>query len=71
MTAIYNLLDKFRLESYYKGFCDIGVKDERDFIDSVTVEDLEQIGKTIYSIHLINSIWLILASKSKLLGCKA
>ncbi|CAL8273141.1 unnamed protein product [Gadus morhua 'NCC'] len=46
MNAIYNLLDKFRLESYYKGFCDIGVKDERDFIDSVTEEDLEQIGLT-------------------------
>ncbi|XP_056442132.1 uncharacterized protein LOC130379376 [Gadus chalcogrammus] len=46
MTAIYNLLDKFRLQSYYKGFCDIGVNDERDFVDSVTEEDLEQIGLT-------------------------
>ena len=46
MGAIYNLLDKFRLQSYYKRFLDIGVTDERDFIDSLTEEDLDQLGKT-------------------------
>ncbi|CAL8331903.1 unnamed protein product [Lota lota] len=44
MDAIYNLLDKFRLQPYYKRFLDFGVTDERDFTDSVTEEDLDKIG---------------------------
>ncbi|CAL8352949.1 unnamed protein product [Boreogadus saida] len=44
MDAIYNLLDTFRLTEYYKRFLDIGVTDVRDFIDSLTEEDLNQIG---------------------------
>ena len=46
MAAIYNVLERHRLENYYKGFLDIGVADERDFIDSVTDEDLDKMGKT-------------------------
>ena len=46
MGAIYNLLDQFRLTDYYKKFIDIGVTDERDFIDSLTEEDLDKLGKT-------------------------
>ncbi|CAL8323487.1 unnamed protein product [Arctogadus glacialis] len=44
MAAIYNLLEGFRLQNYHKVFLDKGVKDERDFIDSVTDEDLQEMG---------------------------
>ncbi|XP_032381438.1 uncharacterized protein LOC116695341 isoform X2 [Etheostoma spectabile] len=44
MDAIFNLLERHRLESYYLKFVEFGVKDERDFIDGVTDEDLNNIG---------------------------
>ncbi|XP_029309683.1 uncharacterized protein LOC115022742 [Cottoperca gobio] len=44
MDAIFNTLQQFRLESYYKQFVQFGVKDARDFLDSVTDEDLDNIG---------------------------
>ncbi|XP_030218753.1 uncharacterized protein LOC115548347 isoform X1 [Gadus morhua] len=44
MEAIYHLLESYRLEKYYKVFLDKGVADERDFIDSVTDEDLQEMG---------------------------
>ncbi|MED6273663.1 hypothetical protein CHARACLAT_008839, partial [Characodon lateralis] len=40
MAAIFNLLQQYRLESYYNQFLQMGVKDERDFLDGVTDEDL-------------------------------
>lgn len=45
MDAIYNLLERHRLTSYYNKFLQLGVKDERDFIDSVTDEDINNFGK--------------------------
>ncbi|XP_072226323.1 uncharacterized protein [Leuresthes tenuis] len=44
MDKIYNLLEKHRLETFYNKFLQFGVKDERDFIDSVTEENLTSIG---------------------------
>ncbi|CAK6983703.1 uncharacterized protein LOC121913673 [Scomber scombrus] len=44
MEAIFNLLQTHRLESFYNQFVQLGVKDERDFIDSVTPEDLNNFG---------------------------
>ncbi|KAF3707745.1 Ubiquitin-conjugating enzyme E2 E2 [Channa argus] len=44
MDAIYNLLEKHRLHSYYYKFIELGVKDERDFLDSVTDTDLHSLG---------------------------
>ncbi|GLD58020.1 uncharacterized protein AKAME5_001017800 [Lates japonicus] len=44
MSAIFNLLENHRLQSYYNQFRQLGVKDERDFIDSVTDEDLNTLG---------------------------
>ncbi|KAM7383816.1 hypothetical protein PAMA_011264 [Pampus argenteus] len=44
MEAIFNLLKENRLESYYQRFQQLGVKDERDFIDSVTDADLNSLG---------------------------
>nr|XP_020470594.1 uncharacterized protein LOC109968581 [Monopterus albus] len=44
MGAIYNLLEKHRLESYYNGFLQLGLKDERDFLDSISDEDLNSLG---------------------------
>ncbi|XP_030258472.1 uncharacterized protein LOC115572482 isoform X2 [Sparus aurata] len=44
MGAIFNILERFRLESYYNQFFQLGVKDERDFLDGVTDEDLHNIG---------------------------
>ncbi|CAL8280710.1 unnamed protein product [Lota lota] len=46
MAAIYNLLERYRLEHNYKIFLDIGVTDERDFIDRGTDEDLEKWGQS-------------------------
>lgn len=46
MDKIYNLLQRHRLESYYAKFQQLGVKDEQDFIDSVTDEDLNSLGLT-------------------------
>ncbi|KAJ8271129.1 hypothetical protein GJAV_G00123070 [Gymnothorax javanicus] len=40
MEKIFSLLQEFRLERYYSAFIEIGVKDERDFIDSIDDEDL-------------------------------
>ncbi|XP_028254928.1 uncharacterized protein LOC114431579 [Parambassis ranga] len=44
MGAIYNLLEKHRLEAFYNKFLQLGVTDERDFIDGVTDEDLTNLG---------------------------
>ncbi|XP_035525876.1 uncharacterized protein LOC118334163 [Morone saxatilis] len=44
MDAMFNMLERFRLESYYNQFFQLGVKDERDFVDGVTDEDLNNIG---------------------------
>ncbi|XP_030597381.1 uncharacterized protein LOC115788488 [Archocentrus centrarchus] len=46
MAAIYNLLVKHRLEAHYNKFLELGVTDERDFIDSITDEDLTNLGLT-------------------------
>lgn len=45
MGAIFNILEQFRLESYYNQFSQLGIKDERDFLDSITDEDLNNIGE--------------------------
>lgn len=45
MGAIFNLLEKHRLQSYYNTFHEFGVKDERDFLDGVTNEDLKKMGE--------------------------
>ncbi|XP_041849079.1 uncharacterized protein LOC121644894 [Melanotaenia boesemani] len=44
MGALFNLLEQYRLESYYNQFLQLGVKDERDFLDGVTDEDLNNMG---------------------------
>uniref|UniRef100_A0A087XNE8 SAM domain-containing protein n=1 Tax=Poecilia formosa TaxID=48698 RepID=A0A087XNE8_POEFO len=44
MDAIFNLLQQYRLESYYNQFLQMGVKDEQDFLDGVTDEDLYSLG---------------------------
>ncbi|KAK5600268.1 hypothetical protein CRENBAI_002626 [Crenichthys baileyi] len=44
MAAIFNLLQQHRLESYYNQFLQMGVKDEKDFLDGVTDEDLYSMG---------------------------
>ncbi|KAM8898190.1 uncharacterized protein AB9W97_009226 [Spinachia spinachia] len=44
MGKIYNLLAQHRLESFYSKFLEMGVEDERDFVDGVTDEDLMDIG---------------------------
>ncbi|KAJ0055397.1 hypothetical protein NL108_016877 [Boleophthalmus pectinirostris] len=46
MDKIYSLLERHRLESYYFSFVTLGVKEEQDFIDSVTDEDLTSLGLT-------------------------
>ncbi|XP_056299208.1 uncharacterized protein LOC130212098 [Pseudoliparis swirei] len=43
MSAVFNLLLQHRLDSFYKTFLELGVKDERDFID-VTEDDLNKVG---------------------------
>ncbi|XP_069013785.1 uncharacterized protein [Embiotoca jacksoni] len=46
MGAVVNLLEQFRLESYYNQFLHLGVKDERDFVDGLSDEDLNNMGLT-------------------------
>ncbi|CAJ1072792.1 uncharacterized protein LOC123972839 [Xyrichtys novacula] len=44
MEKIFTILEKFRLETYYNQFFYLGVKDERDFLDSVTDDNLKNMG---------------------------
>ncbi|XP_030286031.1 uncharacterized protein LOC115589327 [Sparus aurata] len=44
MSAIFNLLEQHGLQAYYNKFDQLGVKDERDFLDGVTDEDLNNLG---------------------------
>ncbi|KAM9719397.1 uncharacterized protein ACNS7B_020239 isoform 1-T2 [Menidia menidia] len=44
MSAVFKLLQQHRLESYHSQFLQLGVKDERDFLDGVTDEDLNDMG---------------------------
>uniref|UniRef100_A0A3P8Z502 UBC core domain-containing protein n=2 Tax=Esox lucius TaxID=8010 RepID=A0A3P8Z502_ESOLU len=46
MEKIYQILEQNRLEKYYNGFCNVGVKDERDFIDGINDETLVNMGFT-------------------------
>lgn len=46
MEKIYKLLEKFRLEGFYKRFLDFGIKQEQDFIDSVNDKTLKDLGKS-------------------------
>lgn len=52
MAAIFNILQKFRLESYYNQFFQLGVKDERDFLDGITDEDLNNMGEMNLNIYI-------------------
>ncbi|KAI4810080.1 hypothetical protein KUCAC02_018930 [Chaenocephalus aceratus] len=44
MDAILNTLKQFRLESYCNQLVQLGMKETRDFLDSVTDEDLDNMG---------------------------
>ncbi|XP_059200814.1 uncharacterized protein LOC131980577 [Centropristis striata] len=44
MDVIFNTLEQYRLEFYHNQFVQLGVKDERDFLDGITDEDLNNIG---------------------------
>lgn len=46
MEKMYNLLERHGLESYCAQFQQLGVKDEQDFIDNVTDDDLTSLGLT-------------------------
>lgn len=47
MGTMFNLLEQYRLESYYDPFLQLGVKDLRDLLDGVTDEDLINLGKML------------------------
>ena len=47
MGAVFNLLEQHRLESFYNKFLQLGVKEEQDFLDGVTDEDLNNMGKNL------------------------
>ncbi|KAL1007693.1 hypothetical protein UPYG_G00090320 [Umbra pygmaea] len=44
MDLIFNCLHQHRLDAYYGQFLTLGVKDEHDFADGVTAEDLDKMG---------------------------
>lgn len=69
MGAIFNILEQFRLESYYNQFFQLGVKDERDFMDGITDEDLNAIGEMNFNLKpkTVQSL-LFLAWMCNLLG---
>lgn len=50
MDAIFNTLEQFRLVSYHSQFVQLGVKDEMDFLDSITDDDLNSIGKVNFNL---------------------
>lgn len=51
MGVVFNILERFRLESYFNQFFQLGVKDERDFLDGVTDEDLNNLGEMMFCSH--------------------
>ncbi len=44
MDKIFTLLQKFRLDKYYKKFLDLGIEEELDFFDSVNDVTLKSMG---------------------------
>lgn len=48
MGAVFNLLEQHRLQEYYNKFVQLGVKDERDFLDGVTDEDLNNLAGRVF-----------------------
>ncbi|KAK1878612.1 putative bifunctional E2/E3 enzyme R795 [Dissostichus eleginoides] len=50
MDAILNTLKQFRLESYCNQLVQLGVKETRDFLDSVTDEDLDNMGEMNFNL---------------------
>lgn len=52
MEKIYKLLEKFRLEGFYKRFLDFGIKEEQDFIDSVNDKTLRDLGMSFIKVML-------------------
>lgn len=46
MAKIYTLLEKHRLGRFYNKFLDLGVQEERDFLDGISDEDLNNMGKS-------------------------
>ncbi|XP_056611899.1 uncharacterized protein LOC130428073 isoform X4 [Triplophysa dalaica] len=44
MEKIYKLLEKFRLEGFYKRFLDFGIKEEQDFTDSINEKTQKDLG---------------------------
>lgn len=48
MEKIYALLEKYRLIEFYNRFLQLGVKDEKDFIDSIDGDTLTSIGEIAF-----------------------
>lgn len=81
MDAIFNLLQQYRLESYYNQFLQMGVKDEQDFVDGVTDEDLHSLGEgSEYGINMnhlqskvkilhVSGLWYIFYVELKIINC--
>lgn len=61
MAKIYPLLDKYRLTEFYKKFLELGVKDEKDFIDSIDGDTLTRIGEISFPCfwHLCIKFWYL------------
>ncbi len=66
MDKIFNVLQKFRLDKYYKKFIDLGIQEELDFFDSVNDKTLRDMGMSfilkflfglLKSVLLISIIW--------------
>ncbi|XP_066575898.1 uncharacterized protein LOC136766384 [Amia ocellicauda] len=43
-SRIFGILQDFRLQKYYNGFLELGVIDERDFLDSISQQNLNDLG---------------------------
>ena len=55
MDKLYCLLERHGLESYSGHFLSLGVKNERDFINNVTDEDLTNLG--VFSAKCLSEIY--------------
>ncbi len=61
MDKIFNLLQMFRLEKYYKKFIDLGIEEELDFFDSVNDKTLKDMSMSFilkFLFSLLKSVLL-------------
>lgn len=60
MDEVLTLLKNYKLEKFYDQFVELGIEDVQDFIDGVTDEDLDNMGKIYEQIYLHFYVFLLI-----------